>query len=41
MFNKILTLYHTGFQIVEKPDILRGRANADFGQVFYLAEKRR
>ena len=36
MFKKILTLYHTGFLIVEKPDIHRGRANADFGQGFYL-----
>ena len=38
MFKKILTLYHTGFQIVEKPDIHWGRSNADFGQGFYLSD---
>ena len=34
----LLSLFHTGFQIVEKPDIHRGRANADFGQGFYLSD---
>ena len=38
MYNKILKLCHTGLQIVEKPDIHRGRANADFGQGFYLSD---
>ena len=31
----LLSLFHTGFQIVEKPDIHRGRKNADFGQRLY------
>ena len=31
-------LYHTGFQRIEKPDIRIGRANADFGQGFYLSD---
>ena len=30
-------LFHTGFQKIEAPDIRRGRANADFGQGFYLS----
>lgn len=34
----LLSLFHTGFQIVEKPDIHRGRKNADFGQGFYLSD---
>ena len=34
----LLSLFHTGFQIIEKPDIHRGRANADFGQGFYLSD---
>ncbi|MBR1409098.1 MAG: DUF3990 domain-containing protein [Clostridia bacterium] len=29
-------LYHAGFQVIEKPDIHRGRRNADFGWGFYL-----
>ena len=33
----ILRLFHTGFQVIEKPDIKFGRANADFGQGFYLS----
>lgn len=33
----ILRLFHTGFQVIEKPDIKIGRANADFGQGFYLS----
>lgn len=31
-------LYHTGFQVIEKPDIHYGRKNADFGQGFYLSD---
>lgn len=34
----ILHLFHTGFQVIEKPDITIGRRNADFGQGFYLSE---
>ena len=34
----LLSLFHTGFQIIEKPDIHRGRSNADFGQGFYLSD---
>lgn len=34
----ILQLFHTGYQIIEKPDIKIGRKNADFGQGFYLSE---
>ena len=30
-------LYHVGFNVIEKPDLLRGRKNADFGQGFYLS----
>lgn len=33
-------LYHTGFEIVEQPDISVGRKNADFGQGFYLSDDR-
>ena len=33
-----ITLYHTGFQKIERPDIHIGRANADFGQGFYLSD---
>jgi len=29
-------LYHTGFDIIKKPDVRHGRGNADFGQGFYL-----
>ena len=35
-----ILLYHTGFQRIEKPDIHIGRANADFGQGFYLSDNR-
>ncbi len=31
-------LFHTGFSVIEKPDIGHGRKNADFGQGFYLSE---
>ena len=30
-------LYHSGFQIIERPDLKIGRRNADFGQGFYLS----
>ncbi len=33
----LMTLYHTGFQEIRQPDIRAGRANADFGQGFYLS----
>lgn len=33
-----ITLYHTGFEKIEQPDIHIGRANADFGQGFYLSD---
>ena len=33
-----ITLYHSGFQQIEKPDIYHGRKNADFGQGFYLSD---
>ncbi len=33
-----MLLFHTGFQMIEKPDIKIGRANADFGQGFYLSD---
>ena len=35
-----ITLYHTGFEKIEQPDIHIGRANADFGQGFYLSDNR-
>ncbi len=31
-----MRLYHTGKTEIRKPDIYRGRVNADFGQGFYL-----
>ena len=31
-------LFHTGYQIIEKPDVHYGRKNADFGQGFYLSD---
>ena len=33
-----IKLYHTGFEKIEQPDIHIGRANADFGQGFYLSD---
>ena len=33
----ILTLYHTGFEKIRRPDVHYGRKNADFGQGFYLS----
>ena len=35
-----MKLYHTGGGPIEKPDIYRGRKNADFGQGFYLTPDR-
>ncbi len=34
----IMLVYHTGYQIIEKPDVHHGRKNADFGQGFYLSD---
>lgn len=31
-------LYHSGFQLIRRPDIRKGRTNADFGQGFYLSD---
>ena len=33
-----LRLFHTGFEVIEKPDLRIGRRNADFGQGFYLSD---
>lgn len=33
-----MLLFHTGFQIIEKPEVDVGRKNADFGQGFYLSD---
>lgn len=33
-----MLLFHTGFQIIKKPDVNVGRKNADFGQGFYLSD---
>ena len=33
---RIITLYHTGYEEITRPDLSRGRKNADFGQGFYL-----
>ncbi|MBQ1900096.1 MAG: DUF3990 domain-containing protein, partial [Erysipelotrichaceae bacterium] len=35
--NETIRIYHAGFDIIETPDITRGRANADFGQGFYVS----
>jgi len=32
-----IKLYHSSFDIIEKPDIHYGRKNADFAQGFYLS----
>ncbi len=32
-----MRLYHAGFDVIEEPDLGRGRKNADFGQGFYLS----
>ena len=34
----ILELYHTSFSVISEPDVKIGRANADFGQGFYLSD---
>lgn len=31
-----MILYHTGFAVIEHPELRFGRKNADFGQGFYL-----
>ena len=31
MKTETLTLYHTGYYVIEEPDIHHGRKNADFG----------
>lgn len=33
-----ITVYHTGFAIVQTPDLQFGRSNTDFGQGFYLSD---
>ena len=33
-----MLLFHTGFVEIPVPDLRRGRANADFGQGFYLSD---
>jgi len=33
-----VTVYHTGFAVVQTPDLQFGRSNADFGQGFYLSD---
>ena len=38
---KTMQLYHTGFDVIEHPDIHFGRANADFAQGFYLSDNRK
>lgn len=35
-----MLLYHTGFDEIRDVDLHRGRANADFGQGFYLTDNR-
>ena len=35
-----MKLYHAGKEEIRKPDIYRGRKNADFGQGFYLTPDR-
>ena len=32
-----MLLYHTGFAVIQTPDLTVGRKNADFGQGFYLS----
>ena len=36
----MITLYHAGVEVIEKPDIHHGRKNADFGQGFYTIDNR-
>ena len=35
-----ILLYHTGFEEIRRPDVYRGRKNADFGQGFYMSPDR-
>ena len=35
-----ITVYHSSFSIIEKPDIFHGRTNADFGQGFYVSRNK-
>ncbi|MBR2810548.1 MAG: DUF3990 domain-containing protein [Solobacterium sp.] len=35
-----MLVYHTGYQVIEKPDVHYGRKNADFGQGFYVSSSR-
>lgn len=37
MNTELILLFHTGFQVIEKPEISAGRKNADFGPGFYLS----
>ena len=34
----MIILFHTGYNIIEKPDVHYGRKNADFGQGFYTTD---
>ncbi|WP_026498619.1 DUF3990 domain-containing protein [Butyrivibrio sp. WCD2001] len=34
----MITLYHSGYVTIEKPDVHFGRKNADFGQGFYTTD---
>lgn len=40
MMKEKMNVYHTGFAVIEKPDLSIGRKNADFGQGFYLSDSR-
>ncbi len=33
-----MKVYHSGFEKIERPDLKKGRKNADFGQGFYLSD---
>ncbi len=33
-----MKLFHSGYDVIQIPDIHRGRKNADFGQGFYLSD---
>ena len=35
-----MRVFHTGAEIIERPDVFYGRKNADFGQGFYLTPDR-
>ncbi|MBQ6490536.1 MAG: DUF3990 domain-containing protein [Solobacterium sp.] len=34
----VMKLFHTGYEVIERPDIRIGRKNADLGQGFYLSD---